>query len=302
MAAERFEIAPCSFIHGAAQTLNLSQMAGFTINSNGQQVRVRPGGSIDSLAQLLSRAKPTISFRTMDIATVFGAVSATLGLKMTGNSIFRLLERTDCGAFETTGVTVTAAAGCMYPTQVQASNDGDGAELGLEFVPLYDGTNPILVSAASVDLSGAPSAAFNSQFFLGPVYHNSSEIRGVRDITVDFGLQFVASPNSPGPYDRKGAFNNREPVLRFTTEKIDEQGSSSLFIRGVTSSFAIYLQKGSANSDRVAAATAQHVKISCTAGSIETEEIGGDAPEDALTRWTVRPTGTIALSIASAIP
>ena len=76
-------------------------------------------------------------------------------------------------------------------------------------------------------------------------------------------------------------------------------------IRGIINAptiLSLYFQKGSANSDRVPAATTEHVKVSCTAGFIDVTETGGEAGGDAMVQVTVNPIGPIAISLASAIP
>lgn len=304
-AAQVFEIFPCSFIYTGPTTLNLAQMNSFRCESGGQFSRVRVGGSVYTLANLLNQARPRATFQTADLATYFGAVSVTAGLKITSTATFRLGEREDCGIFMTSTehVTVTATKGILWPLSLSAEQDSqNGAVLQSAFMPLYDGTNDPWVVTDAVDFSGAPAAAFGSQFFLGPVYHNSSELAGVTRVSIDFGIDVRGITQTPGPYARAAAIYDVNPMLRFTTKKVDLAAAVDMFARAVTSSFAIYLQKGAASSDRVAAATTSHCKISCTAGTIETEDVDGSAGDDAVVNILVRPTSALAISVASAIP
>jgi hypothetical protein len=55
---------------------------------------------------------------------------------------------------------------------------------------LYDGTNLPIVHNTSVDLSGAPAPAFVSEFFMGPVYVNGSELEMILSHQVQFGTMF----------------------------------------------------------------------------------------------------------------
>lgn len=302
--AGRFEIAPFSIVH-AGGTMNLQQMHGIRVVSGTQLTRIRPGATVRTLASILARAKPTMPFSTRDLATFFTDVSPVTGLAASGAVTMRLWEREEGGVFETgaENLTLTATGGILIPQSVTAERDSvDGATLQAVFHPKYDGTNLPIVVTDAVDFDLAPAAAFTSQFYLGPVYHNSAEILGVMSATVEFGITIAGAPLTPGPYDKSLCIVDVEPVIRFTTHKADAAAAVSMFSRALSSSLAVYFQKGAASSDRVAAATEQHCKLSCTAGNIVTEEIGGEAGQDALVQFTVHPTSDLAVSVASAIP
>lgn len=300
--AERYEIAPITLQYGVGPTdLDLAQMQNFQLSPNITKSRVRAGGSVDALAFIVSRGRPQVTFGTRDLATYFGQVSPTLGLPITGDAIFREFERDEDDIWTGNGMTYTAGGGgFLIPQSLSASIDGpDGAVLTSMFLPYWDGTNLPLV-AAEGSMSGAPTVAFGSQFFLGPVYHNSTEIRGITQSSVDFGLTLSGAPLTPGPYDRSSAITDRQPVFSFTTHKSNV--NTDLFGAGVNTNLSLYFQKGSSNSDRVATTTSEHLKVSCTAGFIEIQETGGEAGSDAMRQILVSPIGTIAISIASTIP
>ena len=302
--AQRYEIAPISFVHTGG-TLNLQQMARFGTENNSKYTRIRPGGNLDTKGHALSSAKPRIKFSTQDLTTLFGDVSPVNGLKLTGDGTFRLLEREDCVAFLTgaTHVTVVGAGGIVIPVSVEADiQSDDGAMAQCEFIPLgtNSSTTPLTITDG-VDLDAAPAAAFTSLLYLGPAYHNSVEIPGLRQASVEFGLTFAESASSPGPYCNKGAFTDRNPVFRFRVAKVDEAAVSNLFISAVSSSFAQYFYASAASTDRTSSASSAHVKFSCTAGAIERNEIAGDAAQDAMVEFIVRPTGQMAVSVASAL-
>lgn len=303
--AGRFEVAPLTMIHGSAQNLHLQQLQNCRVVAGSQMTRVRPGGTVRQLAMLLARANPVVNFATRDLTTFFGAVSPTVGLAATGNTTIRLMEREEGGAFVTSAdnVTLTATGGLMIPVSISAERDStDGAVLQAQFIPKYDGTNLPLVIADSVDFSAAPAAAFTSQFYLGPVYHNAAEIVGVVSSSVEFGITVSAVPHNPGPYNKSLCVVDIAPRLVFAVTKCDAVAAVNMFSRALTSSVALYYQKGTASTDRVAVGTSAHCKVSCTAGAIETQEIGGEAGQDALLQVTVHPTSDLSISVASTIP
>lgn len=303
--AERFCLFPCSAVHSGG-TLNLAQMQDFSVQTNGTRDRFYVPGAVDPKAHILAFADQQITFGTQDLATYFGTVSPTVGLALTGAGTFRLQERSDlAGVFETgsTHETYTVTNGLIIPTRLSASQDDQtGAVLQSTLFPLYDGsTNPV-VHNTGVDFSGAPTPAFTSEFFLGPVYHNSSQIGGITQVSIDFGIQFAPRRVSGQVFATKGAITRRSPVFTFTTLKSDVDAAVNLFNRALTNSFAIYLQKGADAGSRISAATASNCKISCTAGVFSTDSIQVSSNDDATTNISVMPTGTIAVSVASAIP
>jgi hypothetical protein len=303
--AERFGLFPCSLVH-AGGTLNIAQIQDFQQSVNATKDRFYAPGSVDPKAHILANADPQITFGTQDLATYFAAVSPTVGLALSGAGTFRLQERSDLsGVFEsgTTHETFTVTGGIVIPARLTASQDDQtGAAIQSTLFPLYNGsTNPI-VHNTSVDFAAAPTPAFTSEFFMGPVYHNSSEIRGITQVSVDFGITFAPRRVSGQVFATKGAITRRSPVFTFTTLKSDVDAALDLFNRAITSSFAIYLWKGADAGSRVAVGSSVHCKISCTAGVFTSDSVQVSNLDDATTNITVMPTGTIAVSVASTIP
>ncbi len=221
---------------------------------------------------------------------------------VTGDAIFRELERAEADIWTGGGMTYTAGGGgFVYPNSLSASvGEADGAALSCTFLPWWDALTLPIVAAYAASMASAPAAAFGSQYFLGPVYHNGAEIRGVQQSTIDFGLSVSGAPLTPGPYDRSSAITDRNPTFTFQTSK--SNAHTSMFGSAVNTIFSFYFQKGTANSDRVPFATAEHIKLSCSAGFIDVTEAGGSAGADATLNVSVSPVGPIAISTASAIP
>lgn len=304
--AQRFVLFPCSVVHGAAQTLNFAQIQDFAVNPGGTIDEFYAPGSIDRKANILANATPQITFGTQDLATYFGAVSPIVGLALTGAGTFRLQERSNLdGVFETgsTHETFTVTGGIIVPTRLTASQDDQtGAVLQSMLHVLYDGTNVPVIHNTGVDFTAAPAPAFTSEFFLGPVYHNSVEIPGITQVSVDFGIQFVARRTSGQVWATLGAITRRQPTFTFTTLKADVTSAINIFNRALSGTLAIYLWKGADAGSRVAVATAQHCKISAATGQWNDESIQVTGHDDATVNIIVRPTGTIATAVNSAIP
>ena len=256
----------------------------------------------------LSGANPTISINTRDLLTFLGAVSISAGLSCTGTSTFVLQERSDGGTFLSSSTAthekLTATKGFIYPTSISASQDGDdGAVCEANFVALWDGTNlPVVWNTASaINTLTAPS--FVGRYFLGPVYHNGSQINGLTNVTINPGIEYTARAFSGEPYPKIGSIMARNPSIQFTvTEAAAASTLTMIHGSAISTSLAVYLQKGVASGTRVAAATAQHIKISAASGDWSLDEASAQQNDDGTLTFTATPTTTLAFSAASAIP
>lgn len=301
--AKRFGLYPCSFVHGGG-TLNLQQMMGFGIEVGAQKKEFVPAGAVDPAAHLISHADPEASFQTADLATLLGTASLTAGLNCTSGATFRLQERTAQGTFETgsTHETITSTAGFLYLDSLDASiDDENGAMASCRYCPLWDASTRPFVHNTGVDFSGAPSPAFTSQFFLGPLYLNGSELEGVQRVSIKTGLVYSKKRTAGDPYARLGAIVLRKAIVQFTGLKIDIGGGVSMFGRALGGTFAVYLRKGVNNDTRVADASGAHIKISFATGDAQTDSVSAQENEDGTITSTVRAQTTLSLSLTSAI-
>lgn len=305
--AERFGLYPCSFGYGASSTLNLTQMQGFSLNPAAQITTIHASGAIDPKANIEVFSDPRIRFATRDLTTYFGAVSATVGLALNSNgATFRLQERSaQDGVFETgsTHETYTVAQGFLYPVSIGAQQDDtNGALIESELCCEYNGSVVPIVKNTGVDFSGASSPAFTSEFWLGPAYVNGSEIAGVISSRVDFGITYSPRRTSGQIYATKGAITQRLPRLSLTILKADAVSALNIFHRALAGTVAFYYWKGTASGNRVAVATTSHCKVSAAAGSWNEQSISVQDNDDATVEISIMPTGTLSVSVASAIP
>lgn len=305
--AGRFGLYPCSFISGSAVTTNLQQMQNFTITPNATIDRFFAPGAVDPKAHVLAYADAAISFGTQDLATYWGIVSPTVGVALTGaGATFRLQERSTLdGVWETstTHETFTCAKGLIVPMSLSAQQDSNtGCVLQSTLFTLHDGSTDPIVHNTGVDFATAPAPAFTSEFFLGPVYHNSSEITGITGVEIDFGIKFVPVRTSGQVHATLGAIVQRAPVIKFTTLKADATATINIFLRALSGVLAVYLWKGSDAGSRVAVGTGAHNKISCATGVWSDENISVSDNNDGTVAITVMPTGTLSNSIVSTIP
>lgn len=303
--AKRFSNYTATFIHGAAQTLSLTQMESFAVEPNPTKAEIIPGGLVDRAAVLTAGAAPRVRFGTRDLATLFGTVSTSAGLALTGAATFRLQEREDGGTFITgaTDETITTTGGFIYVESITATQeDANGAIANCVCIPLWDGSTDPLVHTTGVNFSGVGAPAFVSQFFLGPVYHNSVAIDGITSVTIDCGVNYDAKAFNGDPYAKLGAIVTRTPSISFVTAKADAAAALNVFGNAITSSLACYFWKAVDSGTRVAVATAQHCKISTTSGDWCHDDVSVTGNDDGTVTLKVTPKAALAVSVASAIP
>ncbi len=306
--AQRFGLFTCSTISGSAVTTIFTQINSFDIIPGASRSRIHVGGSVDPKAHIEAFSDPRIRFGTRDQTTYWGVVSPTTGLPLTGaGATFRLQERetqSTFGAAATAGDTFTVAQGIVIPQSISASQDDtEGAIIESELVCEHNGSVLPIVKNTAVDISsGTLTPAFNSMFFMGPVYINSAEIPGIVSTRVDFGIEYSSKRTSGQVYATLGAITRRAPTISITTLKADATTALAMFLRALAGTVAIYFWKGADAGNRVAVATGAHLKISAAAGSWGEDSISVNNLDDAMTTISIMPTGSLATSITSAIP
>lgn len=303
--AKRFSIFPCSLTYAGPTTVDLTQMQGFGVEPRPAIKRVYVGGAIDPKAHLLASADPQKPFATRDLVTLLGAVSPLTGLSITG-ATFRLQERDDAESVFLTGLThetFTVTKGHVVIESIGASQDDqDGALAQCRLFALYDGTNLPIVHNTGVDFSGAPAPAFTSEFYLGPIYHNGSEIEGILSSQVEFGLAFTPFRTSGSPYPKQGYIARRQPVMRMTTLKSDVNAAVNMLVRAASGTLAFYYWKAVDAGDRVAVANTNHLKISAATSVFSDDNFSVSENDDATCTITILPKGSLAYTVSSAIP
>ena len=311
--SERFGLYTGAYIH-AGGTMNLTQIQDFTVNPNTTKSAITPSGTIDAAHVGLGSATPTITFSSQDITNIFADVSITTGLAASGNVTFWWQERAEGGTFiaaaTATHMQWQSTGGFLRPTSFSASQDGgDGALVQFEFTPLWDGTNDPVVLTDAVALNITPPApAFGSRFWLGPVYHAGAALGGITQVDIDPGINYNARALNGDPWPRKGSIIMREPRITFTSIKADVAANlNALSNSAIATGIVVYLRKGAASAGasttgRVADITANHAKITAAAGDWQLDEASVTNTDDGQVSFSVIPTGTIALDVATAIP
>ena len=304
MSHNQYSNYPCSFVGAGPTTLNLTQFDECALEPGSSIDEIMLPGSLTRAANMVASAAPKARIRLPDLATFFGTVSPTVGFKCTSGATFRFQQRADGGTFTggSSNLTVTSALGHLYPDTLSAAQ-GQPASLEAIYCALWDGSTNPLVPNATQSFSGAPTPAFGSKFWLGPVYINGVLIEGLTKSSVNFGVGFETIPTDGDPFPRKGLIRVQKPSITLSFRRADVAPGtiSSLFGAAAAGTVAVYFYRGLNNSTRDFGQST-HCKVSMATGFLRPDDLGAAGEEDGTFNVTFLPTAALAISVASAVP
>lgn len=299
----RFSMYPFSCTIAGPTAFNLQQLDRFNLSVNAQQASIIPGGAVDVACTHMSNADPMVEIGTRDCLTFLTACSPSAILPFTAG-VGRAQKRDENGTFltSTNHETYNIAKGVLVPGSISASQDDqEGAMLSLAAHILYDGTNLPVTRSTGVDFSSAPAPACISRYFLGPIYIDATQIANIERASIDFGVNYAAKGFNGSPYPTEGAIITRTPTISLTSSALAIDAAVSMFLRAMSGDVRVFFQKGVHGSDRVAAASSAHLKISATGGTWGTESVTTQGNEDGSVTCRITPTSALAVAVASAI-
>lgn len=305
--ADRFGIYVASFVH-AGGTLNLQQLESQNIAAGSSYKSIRPGGSIDNAAHILSTANPRARFTTGDIYTVLNAMGGNFHLACSGGHAMRYQKRLAGGAFMTGNdhFVQTTPKGLLHVTSIDVDIDSnDGARMELEYIPLsVAGENPI-TDTPSQSLAAVAVPAYVSQFFMGGVWANAVAALGLTRMRVLPGLRIVSRRSDSGVFARYDgtSLEARDPMFEMTFLNAALPATiGSFFMNVLPGNLDGYLQRGTTAADgRIATATTSHIRFRGAAGSWGSDDITVANEDDATTTIRAMTTGAIAPTLNVAL-
>jgi len=303
--SNRYSLYTASATKPDTSAFTLRQLDSWAFSAGNSKGEIIPGGALDRAHVGLGQANPVINVATRDLLTVFTDISPSSVLCFT-SGVFRLQERSTCGtafATSTSHETYSVAKGTFVPIDVSASqNDPDGAVVNLAAMPLYDGTNAIVARTGGVDFSAVTTPAFVSRYYMGPIYINGTIVPSIERWSIQFGVVYDRKGFNGSPYPTVGSIIKRQPIITFTSTAAEIDVAVSLFARTLSGTIACYLQAGVNGSDRVAAATTGHIKISAASGEWCTDNMSVSGNDDGSVSLVVLPTAALSVAVNSAIP
>jgi hypothetical protein len=270
-----------------------------------------PAGLVSPLFMGIRGAKPNVSFRTTQLATLLAECGLYGADLSAGNTDLFYRKVTNLGtreaAITATHTRMRIAKAFMYWRSITARHQSEAtAEANL--VAVFDGTNVPIVSTGSVALSGTPTAA---EFFgLGPISINTVALPSDTEMSIDLGVEMLTAGSNSEVYDSFVAVKAIRPVITIRSLSIESWATYGLIGTALTS-FSGYLRKCNADAAGgvayVADATAQHIKFTATAGIITVDQTSGGGASEAGTslkiylRSATQGAAPLTISTASAI-
>lgn len=303
--ANRYSIYTASFGYGESSVLNLTQLRSQNMEIGANKTVVRPGGSLDAGAHYLGTLDPKQMFASRDLFSVLSAVSLSAGLYCANGSTMRFQLRDQAGAFITNSShqTLTTTRGWLGIESFGVDKDSvEGAEMSLKYVPLFDGTNPIVVQNASVSLSGVAAPAAVSVYYHGPAYYNGSQLTGLISTRVTNGINFKTTRSDGDVPPRDGGIYARDPRIELKFLKVELGATASLFGVALAGAIDCYFLRGAPGARLPTGSGGNHLKVSAATGEMGTDTLEVSGEDDATITVTVRPTGVLSMSLGSNLP
>lgn len=281
---------------------NLRQITNVAYNPGAEIVRARQSGAVDPSEHYLRGADPRAQLTTMDLSGLlsFASVIAGTGL-LSGDTILLPFQKEDNGGTFLGTLShdvLTATEGFVYPTQISAAQDDDGATAQCEVVFLStDGfVDPVTLNANQT----LTASAFNAQFGFGPAYFGGSLVPECVGWTVDCGIQISVKRYQGAVYPTRVYLTQRNPTIQLVFESFSD---AAAFITAAAAmvSAAVYARRFVDGQSYDADANPTHIKLAFATGiaNLDSLSVGANAQGQA----TVMLNGEgLTQSTASMIP
>jgi hypothetical protein len=304
-------VANISYLHGIhfSSGAFLSELDDATLESNQMEYAEFAAGYPDPLFLGTHGSKIALAFPTKQIATLVGLVGATFAVDLSGgNTDLYYKHGLDLGVRDADANTdhqrFRLASGMMYLSGISVQHQ-QLAVATARIVPIFAGTNPPIVPAGSVALTGTPAAA---EFFtLGPVEINGTVLNGVSGWSLDLGVQVLELSSGGELYTTFCGVQSRQPVLEVTTLEVGAWDTFGTDGAAISANVVAYLRKKAIDDGMVADGTAAHVSVTAAAGRIVVVNSrgGGNTPAQTSLRIPIRTTAagtpTVAINTATAV-
>ena len=294
---------------GGGSDLFIDQISNYTLDPAFNRVLIAADGAVDPTYVAVMGQNPKARFTTSALATVL-ATCGISGLAVAydvdepgAEMFFQALAEGGTRGGAGTNIKLTVAQGMLLPRTLSAPHNGV-ASLELELIATYDADaetppDPIVIET-SQNLSG--TAGVSEVYTAGPVYVNGSQVEGVQNITLDFGITEVVVGSDGLVWPTYVAIQSRRPSIRVRTGHIDIV--NTLGLTGAAQSgtnSVVYLRKVDEGGTRVADATEEHISFTIDEGHIGFDAVSGAHGEVLGTDVVITPTydGVAAIMVIS---
>lgn len=301
MPSNQYSLSLVELVNGPA---NIAGIQSCQINSAIEELILSSDGNVDPGFGSGMTQAPRITFTTTDIKTALDNIGMSglpfgpLGFTVIGVTLhFRRRDPGGIHASGSTGFAVLMSKGLCIPRRLSASH-GEVARIEIEVVPIYDGVNPVMIvesAVASGFIANSPTVAWT----IGPWYVNNTLLEGLRDFSLDFGIDLELNQSDGFPWPQGVSIKQRLPRFEGQTYHLDQADKDALAVIGAatTSVTRAFLRKKAQAGGNVADGTAQHIRFDVAEGRVQIEDLGSGHPDSAMARVRVTPTQTGATSI-----
>lgn len=268
------------YLHGIQlASAFMSQLTDATPASNLSDLLEFPAGQTGPMFAGSHGAVPDVQFTTKQIGDLLDEMTAeAIAADLTAGSVDLYykkgnphgLREADAGLLHERYRLTTNAL--LYLQSIRASQGSD-AEATARLLPVWDGTNNPIIPTGSLALAGTSSASHT--YTLGRIDLNGTNISGVQEMDLQLNVEPEEVADSGEPYISYGGINRYAPTITLRTRDTTVMRTYG-FTGTAVSSFEVYLRKRSAASINVADGTAEHIKISGTAGLIKARQVSGN--------------------------
>jgi len=159
----------------------------------------------------------------------------------------------------------------LYWERIRATSR-QAAEIDFRFLPIWDGTTDPLVWTGSLALSG--TSAVQGRYTMGKVALNGTDLSLVQEWTLENNITPDEVFGDGSPYLLEAGIDEYSPTLVARTRDLSVMATYGGTGTALTS-LAAYLKKKKASGINEPDATAAHIKITGSAGTIKAREVSG---------------------------
>jgi len=256
----------------------IDQISDFNVSPQISKRLTGADGAVFNTHAAVRNQEPRLTFTTSKLATVLAKIGIQ-GLPISSDAdepgLEAFLQKTVEGGTRASGAEhqkLTIKKGIIVPRTLNAGLDG--ADLDLEAIATWDGTNDPIIVADNQALTGTPSVS--ELFCVGPAYINGASLEGIQNISIDFGIQVTLRYHQGDVWPHWSGIMLIQPVITITTDDALTLSTFGLSgtAQGETNS-VIYLRKTQKNGTRVANDVAEHISFTVDDGHISVDNVRG---------------------------
>lgn len=255
---------------GVFGSMALRQVVNAGYKTDLKDAGYRFSGAVERSQSIILSGEPVIDIESMDLYTLVGSVSASVGLALAspGTITIPLQVRSSASTFVagSSHYTLSSTLGLLVPEEVSGSQD---AEAGVTvkyklYLASSDGfTNPITINSSQA----LASQAFVGTYSMGPVKINGTAIAGVKNWSYKFGIKVKVDRYSGEVWPKISGLTipDAEPEISLTFEDAASWASFGHY-GALATTAAVFARQNTSGGTRTADASGAHFSATMTNG------------------------------------